>query len=230
MLQDWTSIHASPPWQSPGNGKSNATRCDLNWFWQLIPVVSVSSKCSVVIHPVRNHHFHHHQFFCAELQDKKHNRGQGWTQTIYYSRYEEETLWNSPNGTETWYTLLVRGINWRRGGYTQTLLYISTPVQPSCNRSSSGPAVQLYEVTGYSGGSSFYGLCKWKAVRHAAVQNSTTPVHAVSYIKQNQWRQSTSQTLLNSITFLIDLYYILSTSINSFDMCFERKIYFTLIH
>ena len=42
----------------------------------------------------------------------------------YTTRYEEETLWNSPNGTEAWYTLLVRGINGRRGGYTQTLLYI----------------------------------------------------------------------------------------------------------
>ena len=123
MLQDWTNIHASPLWQSPGIGKLYSYPLWLELAWQLIPVVSVSSKCSVVIHPVRNHHFHHF-FFCAELQDKKHNRGQGWTQTIYHNRYEEETLWNSPNGTEAWYTLLVRGINGRRGGYTQTLLYI----------------------------------------------------------------------------------------------------------
>ena len=61
--------------------------------------------------------------FCAELQDKKHNRGQGWTQTIYCNRYEEDTLWNSPNGTDTWYTLHVRGMDWRRGGF-ESLLYI----------------------------------------------------------------------------------------------------------
>ena len=54
----------------PVPASRTATRRDLNWFWQLIPVVSVSSKCSVVIHPVRNHHFHHHLFFAQNCKTR----------------------------------------------------------------------------------------------------------------------------------------------------------------
>ena len=124
MLQDWTNIHASPLWQSPGIGKLNSYP-----LW-LELTLTADSRRLCLQQVLRCHSsskkpsFSPSSIFCAELQDKKHNRGQGWTQTIYHNRYEEETLWNSPNGTEAWYTLLVRGINGRRGGYTQTLLYI----------------------------------------------------------------------------------------------------------
>ena len=70
MLQDWTNIHASPLWQSPGIGKLYSYPLWLELAWQLIPVVSVSSKCSVVIHPVRNHHFHHHLFFAQNCRTR----------------------------------------------------------------------------------------------------------------------------------------------------------------
>ena len=82
----------------PRYGKSNATRCDLNRFWQLIPVVSVSSKCSVVIPSSNQRSPSPSCIFALYCRTWKHNRGQGGTQNQRYmtTRYEEDTLCECP--------------------------------------------------------------------------------------------------------------------------------------
>ena len=109
-------------------------------------------------------------FFAQNCRTRNNNRGQGWTQNhIPQTDMRKTALWNSPNGTEAWYTLLVRGINGRKRGVTRRpsctyclIAYTKAPpVQPPCICRSSDPAVQLYDVTGYSGGSSFFRI-KWK--------------------------------------------------------------------
>jgi len=127
MLQDWTNIHASPLWQSPGIGKLNSYPL---WLELTLTADSRRLRLQQVLrcHSSSKKPSFSPSFFLAQncrtrntTEDKD---GLKPYTTLYHNRYEEETLWNSPNGTETWYTLLVRGINGRRGGYTQTLLYI----------------------------------------------------------------------------------------------------------
>ena len=95
MLQDWTNIHASPLDSPP------VWQVECYPLW-LEPILAADSRRLRLQQVIRCHSssnkpsFSPSSIFCVGMQDKKHNRGQGWTQTIYYNKYEEDTLGMPP--------------------------------------------------------------------------------------------------------------------------------------